>query len=373
MILSGMKRFLGFVRKEFIHIFRDKRTLLILFGMPVAQILIFGYVITNEIKEARIAVYDQSKDGVTCEITEKITSSGYFKLAKRINHSGQIEEIFQKGEIKEIIVFEPNFAEKIKNDRPARVQILLDATDANMANLLQSYTAGIINDYSSKIRVGRTNMPVIKAKPRMLFNNELESVYMFVPGTMALILMLVTAMMTSISITREKEMGTMEVLLVSPLRSRQIIAGKVMPYVSLAFLNGVVILALGYLVFGMPVHGNIILLLGETLLYIVMALSLGIFISTVSPTQQVAMFISMFALMLPTMLLSGFIFPIENMPWPLQWLSTIIPARYFITLIKNIMIKGTGLLFVWKETGILLLMTLLFLGLSIKNFKQRLE
>lgn len=368
-----MKRFLGFVKKEFIHIFRDKRTLLILFGMPVAQILIFGYVVTNEIKEARIAIYDQSKDAVTRKITDKILSSGYFRLAKRIESDDQIEETFQKGDIKEIIIFEPNFDEKLTNERSARVQILLDATDANMANLLQSYTAGIINDYSRQIRVSSGNMPVIQPKPRMLFNNELKSVYMFVPGTMALILMLVTAMMTSISITREKEMGTMEVLLVSPLKSIQIIAGKVTPYVSLAFLNGVVILALGYLVFGMPVHGSIPLLLGVTLLYIIMALSLGIFISTVSPTQQVAMFVSMFALLLPTMLLSGFIFPIDNMPWPLQWLSTIIPAKYFIMLIKSIMIKGTGLLFIWKETLVLLGMTLIFIGLTVRKFKIRLE
>ena len=368
-----MKRFWGFVRKEFIHIFRDKRTLLILFGMPIAQILIFGYVVTNEIKEARVAVYDKSKDAITHELTDKIISSGYFKLAKRIEDDSQIEETFQEGEIKEIIVFETRFAEKLMNEGSAKVQILLDATDANMADLLQSYTSGIIQDYSRNIRVQQGQVPVIRAQSRMLFNNELKGVYMFVPGTMALILMLVTAMMTSISITREKEMGTMEVLLVSPLKSVQIIAGKVMPYVSLAFLNAVVILALGYLVFDMPVHGSIPLLLAETLLYIVMALSLGIFISTVSPTQQVAMFISMFALLLPTMLLSGFIFPVENMPWPLQWLSTIIPAKYFIILIKNIMIKGTGLLFIWKETLVLFLMTLVFLGLSIRNFKVRLE
>jgi ABC-2 type transport system permease protein len=207
----------------------------------------------------------------------------------------------------------------------------------------------------------------------MLFNNELKGVYMFVPGTMALILMIVSAMMTSISITREKETGSMEVLLVSPLRSFQVIIGKVMPYVLLAFMNGVVIVALGYYVFEMPINGSLTLLLAETLLYIVMSLSLGIFISTMSNTQQVAMFISMFALLLPTMLLSGFIFPVENMPWPLQWLSTIIPAKYFIILIKNIMIKGTGLLFVWKETLVLIVMTLIFIGLSVKKFKIRLE
>ena len=368
-----MKRFRGFVKKEFIHIFRDVRTLLILFGMPVAQILIFGYVVTNEIKEARIAIYDKSNDHITREITDKLVSSDYFILAKNIQDHSEIEKTFEKGDIKEIIVFEQNFAEKLTNEKSASVQILLDATDANMANLLQSYTSGIIQDYSRDIRISNQEMPQMVIKPRMLFNNELKGVYMFVPGTMALILMIVTAMMPSISITREKEMGTMEVLLVSPLKSIQVIAGKVFPYVFLAFLNGVTIIALGYFVFDMPVNGSLILLLTETLLYIIMALSLGIFISTISTSQQMAMFISMFALLLPTMLLSGFIFPVENMPWPLQWLSTIIPAKYYIILIKNIMIKGTGLLYIWKETLVLLAMTGIFIGLSIKNFKIRLE
>jgi ABC-2 type transport system permease protein len=368
-----MRRFKGFVKKEFIHIFRDVRTLLILFGMPVAQILIFGYVVTNEIKEARIAIYDKSNDHITREITDKLVSSDYFIFAKNIQDHSEIEKTFEKGKIKEIIVFEQNFAEKLSNQKSASVQILLDATDANMANLLQSYTSGIIRDYSGNIRVSNREMPQMVIKPRMLFNNELKGVYMFVPGTMALILMIVTAMMTSISITREKEMGTMEVLLVSPLKSIQVIAGKVFPYVFLAFLNGVTIIALGYFVFDMPVNGSLILLLTETLLYIIMALSLGIFISTISTSQQMAMFISMFALLLPTMLLSGFIFPVENMPWPLQWLSTIIPAKYYIILIKNIMIKGTGLLYIWKETLVLLAMTSIFISLSIKNFKIRLE
>lgn len=368
-----MKRFVGFMKKEFIHIFRDVRTLLILFGMPVAQILIFGYVITNEIKEAQIAVYDKSKDDITQEITDKLGSSGYFRVSKIIHHEAEIEETFQQGEIKEIVVFEQDFGKKLINNNSPQVQLLLNATDANMANLLQNYTSGIIRDYSQNIKQEQINVPVIQAKPRMVFNNELKGVYMFVPGTMALILMIVTAMMTSISISREKEMGSMEVLLVSPLRSFQIILGKVAPYVLLAFLNGVVIILLGYFVFEMPINGSVVLLLAETLLYIIMALSLGILISTVSNTQEVAMFISMFALLLPTMLLSGFIFPIENMPWPLQWLSTVIPAKYFIILIKDIMIKGTGLPFVWKETLILTGFTLVFILLSIRKFKIRLE
>jgi ABC-2 type transport system permease protein len=213
----------------------------------------------------------------------------------------------------------------------------------------------------------------INTEARMVFNEGLKSVYMFVPGTMALILMLVSAMMTSISIAREKEMGTMEVLLVSPLRPAQIVIGKVLPYVVLAFINAITIILIGYFIFEMPVKGSLWLLLAENLLFISLALSLGILISTLAKSQQVAMFISLFALMLPTILLSGFIFPIENMPVILQWLTYIIPPKYFIIIIKNIMIKGTGFEFVWKETLVLIGMMILFIIISVKKFKVRLE
>ncbi|OFX20344.1 MAG: multidrug ABC transporter permease [Bacteroidetes bacterium GWA2_31_9b] len=368
-----MSRFWGFVKKEFNHIFRDYRTMLILFGMPVAQILIFGYVVSNEIKDIKIAIYDKSKDNVTQEITNKILSSGYFVLDKNIDNDNQVEEAFKKGIIREVIVFEPHFAEKLEREGKASIQILADASDANTANIVSNYTSAIIRTYM-KNELMKGDLPFeIDTNVQILYNKELKGVYMFVPGTMALILMLVSAMMTSISITREKEMGTMEVLLVSPLRSMPIILGKVIPYVGLAFVNALVIIALSYFVFDMPIQGNLAFLLLETLLFILMALSLGILISTVSKSQMMAMFISMFALMLPTMLLSGFIFPIENMPKILQWLSAIMPARYFIVIVKNIMIKGSGFMVVWKETLFLVGITILFLGISIKKFKVRLE
>jgi ABC-2 type transport system permease protein len=213
----------------------------------------------------------------------------------------------------------------------------------------------------------------IEPEVKMLYNEELKGVFMFVPGTITILLMLISAMMTSISITREKEMGTMEVLLVSPLKPMQIIIGKVFPYIFIAFSIAIIILVMGFTVFGMPVQGNLFLLMGECLLFIIMALSLGIFISTVTQTQQIAMMISMFALMLPTILLSGFIFPIENMPYPLQILSNIVPTRWFIVIIKAILLKGVGLAYIWKETLIILGMTVIFIGLSIKKFKVRLS
>ena len=368
-----MKRFLGFVIKEFYHIFRDRRTLLILFGMPIAQMMIFGYAISNEIKDVKIAVLDKSRDAVTRKITDKITSSGYFKLYEIIDNEKEIEQYFRQGKVKEVIVFEENFASKIEKEKKASVHLIVDASDANTANLIINYTSGIIADYLKKENVNISTPMQIIVESRMLYNEALKSVYMFVPGTTGLILMLISALMTSISIVREKETGTMEVLLVSPLKPIQIIIGKVTPYVLLSFINAITILILSYFVFGLPVKGNIILLLGECILFIIMALSLGIFISTATSSQQVAIFISMFTLMLPTVLLSGFIYPIENMPLILQWLCQIMPPKWFIIIIKNIMIKGTGFSYVWKETLVLIGMVCLFIFMSVKRFKIRTE
>jgi ABC-2 type transport system permease protein len=368
-----MKQFLGFIKKEFFHIFRDPRTLLVLFGIPIAQLLIFGYVVNTDIKNIKIAIYDPAKDAVTMEISSKIISSGYFILDENLSNINNIEDIFKQGNVKQVIVFEADFAQKLERNGSAHVQIIADASDANTASLIVNYTSAIIADYMNKKNKLVENPMIITTESRMVFNEELKSVYMFVPGTMALILMLVSAMMTSISIAREKEMGTMEVLLVSPLKPAQIVIGKVIPYVVLAFVNAITIIILGYFVFGMPVKGNLALLLLESLLFISLALSLGILISTVAKSQQVAMFISMFALMLPTLLLSGFIFPIKNMPIILQYIAHIMPPKYFIIIIKNIMLKGTGFMYIWKETLILVGMTLLFIAISVKKFKVRLE
>lgn len=364
-----MKRF---VIKEFLHIFRDIRSMVILFGMPVVQVLLFGYAITNEIKDVKVSVIDQSYDYASQAITRNLFASGYFIRGESINSTNDIDESFRKGKNKMVIVIGPGFATKLETGNHPSIQLIADASDPNTASLLVSYASGIINTYSRDI-VALKNVPVVMAEPRMLFNPSLKSVYMFVPGIITILLMLVSAMMTSISIAREKEMGTMEVLLVSPLKPFQIVAGKVMPYVLLSFINAVTILLLSHFIFGVPINGSVFLLLAETILFIILALSLGIFISTVSNNQQTAMMLSMFALMLPTILLSGFIFPIENMPKVLQWLSLIMPPRWFITIIKAIMLKGSGIAYFWKETLILIVMTTVFILASIKKFKIRLS
>ncbi|HDJ32795.1 MAG TPA: ABC transporter permease [Bacteroidetes bacterium] len=368
-----MKRFLCFVWKESLHIFRDYRTMLILFGIPVAQIMLFGYVITNELKDIRIAVLDHSKDEATREITRKILSSGFFILDRTLDSADQMEEVFREGKVKEVVVFPPGFAEKMQRLSGADIQLVADASDANTARLVVNHTSAIIRDYLQK-RIAETSMPMkITPGVRMFYNPSLKGVYMFVPGIMAMILVLVSALMTSVSIAREKEYGTMEVLLVSPLRASQIILGKVTPYMVLSVINAVSIILLGNLVFGVPVQGSNVLLLGVSILYIFLALTIGIFISTLVRTQQMAMFMSIFILMLPTILLSGFIFPIENMPKILQWFSALLPPRWFIVIVKSIMLKANGLLYIWKELLILAGMSLLFLVMSFMRFRVRLE
>ena len=366
-----MKRFRGFVIKEFYHIFRDYRTLLILFGMPAIQLMLFGYVITNEIKDAKIAILDPSKDVVTRKISDKILSSGYFILDRTLNHVGEIEAVFKKGEVKLVLIYETDFARRLEKYGTAKIQIIGDASDPNTANILVNYANGIINTFLISMNTEKVPLQIVP-EVRMMYNGELKGVYMFVPGLMAMLLMLISALMTSLSITREKELGTMELLLVSPLKPAQVIIGKVFPYVFLAFIDACIILILGNTVFGVPVQGSVVLLLAESFLFICMALSLGILISNITDSQQVAMMISLVALMLPTILLSGFIFPVENMPWILQVLCYMMPPKYFITIIKSIMLQGNGIVYVWKETLVLIAFTVIFLMISIKKFKIRL-
>jgi ABC-2 type transport system permease protein len=368
-----MKRFIGFVKKEFYHIFRDKRSLFILFGMPIAQILLFGFAITNEINNVDIAVLDHSKDVTTKEIINKISASKYFSIETVIEREADIEAIFKKGKIKAVLTFEKDFGQHLITEGIATVQIITDATDPNTANTISNYTNAILQNYQQEINKDVKFAYQIVPQTRMVYNPELKGVFMFVPGVMTIILMLVSAMMTSISIAREKELGTMEILLVSPLKPLQVIVGKVVPYIFLSIINATVIVMMSIFIFKVPVNGSLFLLAMESILFIITSLSLGILISTAAATQQTAMMISLMGLMLPTILLSGFIFPITSMPLPLQVISNIIPAKWFIIILKGIMLKGVGINFLWKETLVLLGMTLFLIGLSAKKYKIRLE
>lgn len=370
-----MNRFSAFVLKEIRHILRDWRTLLILFGMPVAQVLIFGYALQNEIKNAGLAVLDPSNDPASIGLVEKLTASGYFIFQKKISSESEIEPAFQSGKVKLALVFPENFSEKIAHDGAAQVQFLADATDINAATVLLNYADAIVADFNQNLQKTTLNnsIPRISVETKMVFNPELKGVFLFIPGTMALILMLISAMMTSLTIAREKELGTMEILLISPLRPAQIIVGKAVPYLVLALIDAAVIVLLGVLVFGMPVRGPVWLLAVECFLFVMTALSLGLFISTKTDRQFTAFFVSALGLMMPTVLLSGFIFPIDSMPVPLQKISLALPARYFIEILRGVMVRGTGLAAILPQTLVLVAMTVFFLILSVKNFKSRLS
>ena len=369
-----MKRFMAFVRKEFIHIFRDYRTLIIVFGLPVAQILIFGYAVRTDLKNAGIAVLDNARDNVSGDLIHKLEASDFFTVRNHLDTYDEIDATFRQGRIKAVIVFPADMAETLTREGHAGVSIIADASEPNTASLVTGYTTGILSDYSSTLTKDITSgMPVINPEVRMYFNPNLESHFMFVPGVITLILIMVSALMTSVSIVREKEFGTMEVLFVSPLKPWQIIVGKVAPYFFLSLVNVIVILLMAWFVFDLPVRGSIALLIAECMLYILMGLSFGILISTVVDKMENAIIITFMVLLLPGLLLSGFIFPIENMPKVYDYFSMIMPPRWFMEIIRPIMIKGAGFSFVWKETLVLAGMTLFLIVLSAKKFRVRLE
>lgn len=364
----------AFLKKEFHHIFRDVRTLIIIIGIPIAQLLIFGYVTNNDLKDIRYVVFDQSADNTTKQIIDKVASSGYFLYNGNINELNNVEKAFKSGQAKFVLVFERDFEKNFTKEGLAKVQLILDASDPNQATLVSVYVSNIINSYVKEKKMKNVTIHYeIKMDTRMMFNESLKSAFLFIPGLMAMILMLISAMMTSLSITKEKELGTMEILLVSPLKPYMIIIGKVIPYFLISIINAIVILTIGYFVFEVPINGNIILLFAETMLFILMALSLGIAISTIAKNQMTAMFVSIMGLMMPTMLLSGYIYSIENMPYPLQLLSNIMPARWFIVMLKDVMLKGNGIQYIIIENLILIFMTLVFIMISVKKFKIRLE
>jgi len=334
-----MNRFKAFLKKEFYHIFRDPRTLIILFGIPIAQLLLFGYVMTNEIRNVKIAIVDHAKDDLSKRLTQKILSSGFFQLAAEPVSEGEYENLFQSNSVKEIIVFEPGFAERLMKEGKAVIQVIADASEPNTAQLLVNYTTAIANDFVKTEFMKNIPPSGIDIKVRMLFNENMRDAYNYIPGLIAVILMLISAMMTAITIAREKETGTMEVLLASPLKPIQIILGKVVPYMILSIINALIILILGVFVFKVPIIGSFVLLLGEILLYIFLALTLGIMISTFVNNQLTALALSGFALMLPSILLSGFIFPIKNMPIPLQMVANLMPTRWFFEFNRTVFLK----------------------------------
>jgi ABC-2 type transport system permease protein len=368
-----MKQFAAFVKKEFIHIFRDPRTMVLLLGMPIIQIILFGFAITTEVKNTKIVILDPSGDNVTRRVSDLLNTSEYFKIGGFIHNSSEIDSVFKTGNIGLVVAFGDHFSEELTRTGYAQIQIIADATDPNTATTLTNYASAIIGSYQREL-LTQYNLPYqIIPEIKLLYNPQMKGAYNFVPGVLGMILMLICAMMTSIAIVREKETGTMEVLLVSPMKPILIIIAKAIPYFVISAVNLATILLLAVYVLQVPASGSLFWLIMVSLLFIFVSLSLGLLVSTLTNHQMIAMMISGMVFMIPVMLLSGMIYPVENMPAILRWISNLIPARWFIIAVKNLMIKGLGVTSVLKEIAVLAGMVILILAVSLKNFKTRLE
>ncbi len=333
-----MKQFIAFVIKETKHILRDKRTMLILFGMPVVMMLLFGFAITTDVKNVRTVV-------VTSEMSPR-TQQAVERLAQSESQKADMA-----------MVFSHDFASKKDG-----IQLIVDGSDPNMAAQWTNYAQGVL-----------ANMQGSMVNSKMLYNPQMKSAYNFVPAIMGMLLMLICAMMTSISIVREKEKGTMEVLLVSPVKPLMVIIAKAVPYLMLAFAILITILLMARFVLGVPLAGSLFWILAVSILYILLALSLGLLISNVAQTQLVALLLSAMVLLMPVVMLSGMLFPVESMPQVLRWLAAIVPPRYYIEAMRKLMIMGVGIGDVAREVAVLAGMTAVLLAIALRKFKQRLE
>jgi ABC-2 type transport system permease protein len=368
-----MKQLLSFVRKEFYHIFRDKTTMMILLGIPIIQMILFGFALTTEVKNTQIVVLAPTYDDATERIVNKLNNSTYFDVVGRITNKDEIENSFRSGKAKLVVVFEDRFGEKFRHEGKGRIQLIADATDPNAATTFSFYASNIINDYQRSMMGTTKNPYIISPEVKMLYNPQMIGAYNFVPGVLGMIIILICAMMTSIAIVREKEKGTMEVLLVSPMKPIYSILSKITPYFVLSCINFASIILLSIFVLKVPVTGSFSALIFISLLYIFVSLALGLLISTLTDSQLAAMLISGMGLMMPVLLLSGMIFPIESMPVWLQVISNIVPARWYIEAVKAIMIQGLGFASVWKDMTILAFMAFVLIIVSLKKFKVRLE
>ena len=351
-----MKQFISFVIKETRHILRDKRTMLILFGMPVVMMLIFGFAITTDVKNVRTVVVTSQMDLQTQRAVERLSQSEYFTITQTVNTPKDAELLIRNQKADMAIVFAPDFASKHRG-----LQIIVDGADPNMAQQWTNYATNVI-----------TNMPGGVVNAKLLYNPQMRSAYNFVPAILGMLLMLVCAMMTSISIVREKERGTMELLLVSPVRPLMIMIAKVVPYLVLAFAILTTILLMARYVLDVPLAGSIVWIYVISTIYIILALSLGLLISTIATTQLMALLLSAMVLLMPIVMLSGMIFPVESMPEVLQWIAALVPPRYYIQAMRKLMIMGVDISNVVREIYILSAMALFLLIVALAKFKKRL-
>ncbi len=367
-----MKTFFSFIKKEFRHIFRDRRTILIVLVMPVVQIILFGFAVSTEVHNARVDIVGDGNDPAVRQIVERIDQNPYLNVEAVYESVAKVPERFRRGEADVAVCFERNFDERLNHYGKASVRLLGDGSDPNTDQMIVNYVNGVLSDVQGELGAQSDSPQGAFPHVQYMYNPAVRSSYNFVPGVMGLILMLVCSMMTAISIVREKESGTMELLLVSPIRPIGVIISKAIPYLALSLVNLVTILLLARFVLGVPLRGSLLLLSVVSVLFILASLGIGLLISVISSTQKTALLISGMGLTMPTMIFSGIIFPCESMPVVLQYVSDIIPAKWYIIMVKKVMIEGVGFGYIYQEFTILLLMTLFLLAVSVRLFKRRL-
>lgn len=365
------------LRKEFIQILRDPRMKAVIFLMPIIQLLVFGYAVTTDVKHISTAVYDLDNSVSSRELISRFERSGYFDIDFYISSSGQVQYLLDRGKVELVVQINSGFDEALKTGRTASLQFILDGTDSNTAGIILEYSARIVNNFSQQIIINRLvrisglkyNAGGVDLQTRAWFNESLESRNFYVPGVIAIIVMLITLMLTSMAVVREKEIGTMEQIIVSPITPREFILGKTVPFALIGFADVVLVTLVGVLWFKVPIRGSIVLLFFSTALYLMTTLGIGLLISTVSRTQQQAM-MSTFFFYFPAVLLSGFMFPVANMPPLIQLLTYVNPLRYFLVIIRGIFLKGVGIEILWRQMFALAIMGVVSLWFASKRFKK---
>lgn len=374
-----MKHLIPFIKKEFLHVIRDRWTMMIILVLPVVMMLLFGYAVTNEIKNTNIGVLNLSKDSLSNRIIQRLEQSEYFTLSHNYKSYKDIEPSFRKSQVGLVVVFDENFQTNLSHLNKAQIQIIADATDPNTAKTLVSYVSTIAaqelkeqSQITYKSSQTQIQNPEIQSELKLLYNPQMKSSYNFVPAVMGFIVVLICTMMTSITIVREKEKGTIEMLLASPTKPITIVISKLTPFFTVSVINIITIFLVSYFIMGVPIRGNLIAISLLSLVYLLVALSLGLLFSTIAHSQIEALLYSGLIFLMPTTLLSGMLFPIESMPSFLQAIAQAMPAKWFISAIRKLMIMGVEARYVMKEFLVLTLMAIGFIALSLKLFKKRL-
>jgi ABC-2 type transport system permease protein len=367
-------RLLAMARKEALQLRRDTRSLILAFLVPVFMVLFFGYAITWDVEDLRLGVWDQDGTRASRELVQVFQASGYFRMVAHPRSYGEVEEDLSLGRVRAVLVIPPGYARDLEARRDVPVQLLMDGSDANTATIAQNYAGAIVARHSTRILLeGREILSPAVAETRIWYNETLESRNMIVPGLVAVIMSIIAAMLTSLTIAREWERGTMEQLAATPVKEVEIVLGKLLPYLVIGFFDVIVVVAVGILVFDVPFRGNPLLLAGLSILFLVGALGVGIFISTVAGSQIFAMQAAMVATYLPALLLSGFLFDIAAMPWVLQGITFLIPARYFVVVTRGVILKGVGVEAMWPQALAMILFAAVGLTLATRVFRKEIR